>query len=118
MKILKTLFLALTSGLLLFSCDPGPSTPEADLLIRVEGYLSGNSREGIMVQVYRTREDARDQFDPLTPPLWTDHYGEVEVFGLLTNRKYFVRADANAAKTIRKSRKLDYGSNICIIRIL
>ncbi len=117
MKTLKAICLVLICGLI-FSCDPGPATPEADLNIRVQGYFSGNARENILVQVYRTREDAEDQVAPLTPSLWTDRYGEVEVFGLLTNRRYFVRADARATHTIRKSRKLDFGANNCVIRIL
>ena len=71
-----------------------------------------------MVQVYLTREDAEDRLGAIMPPLWTDRYGEVEIFGLDTNRRYFVRADARAAKTIRRSKRLDFGVNICRIRIL
>lgn len=118
MKTLRTITIILFSSLILASCDPGPSLPEADLLIQVEGYLSGNNREGIMVQVYMTREDAEDQIGAITPPLWTDQFGQAEVFGLNTNRRYFVRADARAATTIRRSKRLNFGPNTCRIRIL
>ncbi len=117
MKALK-LFLIASSCILFYSCDLGPITPEADLEVRVQGYLSGKAREGIRVQLYRTREDAQDRFDPVTGPLWTDRYGYVEIYGLLTNRRYFVRADARAATTIRRSPKMSFGPNHCVIRIL
>ena len=113
----KTTFFLLTL-IAIAACDNGPRLPEADLLVQVEGYLSGNEREGIMVQVYLTREDAEDQLGAITPPLWTDNYGELEIFGLETNRRYFVRADARATKTVRKSKRLNFGINVCRIRIL
>ncbi|MEM6523437.1 MAG: hypothetical protein AAGF85_02265 [Bacteroidota bacterium] len=118
MKAFKKLTWVAGIILIFIACDHGPRVPEADLLVQVEGYLSGNVREGIRVQVYLTREDAEDQIGAITPPLWTDNFGEVEIFGLDTNRRYFVRADARAAKTIRRSKRLDVGINMCRIRIL
>ncbi len=118
MKAFKNLVFLAAILTTLSACDNGPRVPEADLLVRVEGYLSGNEREDIMVQIYLTREDAEDQIGAITPPLWTDHYGEVEIFGLDTNRRYFVRADARAATTIRRSKRLDFGINVFKVRIL
>ncbi len=117
MKTLKLFFL-LPLIAILQSCDNSFGPPEADLIIRTQGYLSGNTRENIQVQVYLSREDARRQVAPITPPLWTDGFGEVAVYGLDVNRCYFVRADSNTTKTIRSSKRLDYGSNLCVIRIL
>lgn len=116
MKTLKLLLL-IPLIILFQSCDPvGP--PEADLIIRTEGYLSGNIRSEIRIQLYLTREDARRQVAPITPVLWTDGFGEVAVYGLDINRRYFVRADSRTSKTIRNSGKLRYGGNRCVIRIL
>ena len=117
MKAFKP-FLITSFCILFFSCDPGPVAPDADLEVRVQGYLSGKPREGIRIQLYRTRADAEDQFDPVTDPVWTDRHGNVEIYGLLTNRTYFVRADARLANTIRRSSTLNFGINYCVIRIL
>lgn len=117
MKTLKLLLL-LPLFLIFQSCDPDIGPPEADLLIRTQGYLSGNSRDNIRIQLYLTREDARRQVAPITPVLWTDGFGEVLIYGLDVNRKYFVRADSNTTKTIRSSGRLGYGGNECIVRIL
>lgn len=117
MKSLK-LILLIPLIIILQSCDPDIGPPEADLLIRTQGYLSGNSRNNIQVQLYLTREDARRQVAPITPVLWTDSFGEVIIYGLDINRRYFVRADSRTTKTIRRSNRLDYGGNECIVRIL
>lgn len=117
MKSLK-LFLLVLLAASIQSCDPAIGPPEADLIIQTQGYLSGNTRENIQVQLYLSREDARRQVAPITPVLWTDGFGEVVVYGLEINRRYFVRADSQTTKTIRRSKRLDYGGNQCIIRIL
>ncbi|MEM1408534.1 MAG: hypothetical protein AAGG59_17250 [Bacteroidota bacterium] len=118
MKAFQKITFLLLTLVAITACDNEPRLPEADLLVQVEGYLSGNQREGIRVQVYLTREDAEDQIGAITPPLWTDTFGEVEIYGLDTNRRYFVRADARATKTIRRSKRLNFGINVCRIRIL
>ena len=117
MKTLKLLLLIPLIGLIQ-SCNYDVGPPEATLVVRTEGYLSGKTRPNIMVQLYYTREDAEDQVAAITPPLWTDSYGEAVIYDLDVNRRYFIRADSRTTKTIRSSKKLDFGDNHRTIRIL
>ncbi len=91
---------------------------DADLEITVKGLLSGNPRDGLIVQVFYSREDARALFDPVTPVLETNEWGEVFIFGLDPGINYYVRVDALLDTSIRRTGTLRSGTNSCTIRVL
>ena len=100
----------------LSGCTPFPY--ESDLLISVRGLLSGNPRDGILVQVFESEYDAEHSRYAISPRMITDDFGEVLLVGLEPGRKYFVRIDALLTSKVRSTGKLRNGSNHCIIRIL
>ncbi len=120
MKRLKTTVLPL---LLLIGLIGGSSCREyyyyeADLLISVQGLLSGNPREGLPVQVFETEYDAENLIYPITPLVYTDYYGEILVIGLDPGRNYYVRVDALLSTKIKSTGSLREGSNQVTVRFL
>ena len=91
---------------------------EADLMISVQGLLSGNPREGLPVQVFETEYDAEHLIYPITPLVYTDYYGEVLVLGLEPGRNYYVRVDALLSTKIKSTGSLREGSNQVTLRFL
>ena len=90
----------------------------ADLEVSVKGFLSGNPREGVLVQLFYSREDAQDLFEPATVLLETNEWGEVFIYDLDPGYDYYVRVDGLLNRVIRNSGKLRSGTNKCSIRIL
>ena len=112
-KLLAVLFL----GLFAFSgCTE--FAYESDLIVRVQGLLSGNPRDGIIVQVFETRYDAEHLEFPVSPEMVTDHHGEIYLMGLEPGREYYVRIDALLVTKIKSTNRLREGTNQCTIRIL
>ena len=91
---------------------------EADLEVTVKGLLSGNPRGGVLVQVFYSRDDAKALFDPATPVLETNEWGEVFIYGLDPGFNYFVRVDGLLDTNIKRTGSLRGGTNSVIVRIL
>ncbi|MDN5200796.1 hypothetical protein QQ008_05475 [Fulvivirgaceae bacterium BMA10] len=90
----------------------------ADLEVHVYGLFSGRPREGIRVSLYRTEEDAENNIDPIRVWEYTDYDGNVIFYDLPTNRRYWIKARAQFASNIRKTRRLRSGHNFRSISIL
>lgn len=91
---------------------------ESELLVRVEGLLSGNPREGIIVQLFETQLDAEQLIHPISPAVATDPYGVVLFYGLKPGFEYFVRVDGVLFTKVRDTRILRSGANDCVIKLL
>ena len=108
--------LLFTLPLLFGSCYEYPYS--ADLQVTVKGFLSGNPRQGLLVQVFATREEAEQLYYPLSPVVETNEWGEVFIFGLDPGEKYFLRIDGFIQTRIKRTDKLRNGTNDCVIRLL
>ena len=91
---------------------------ESDLLINVQGLLSGNPRSGLPVQIFETAYDAEQLIYPVTPVVYTDDFGEVLIIGLDPSYEYYVRVDALLATKIKSTGNLKPGANTMTVRFL
>lgn len=112
------LILSITALTLLFTSSCEKYHYYSDLEVSVNGFLSGNPREGVLVQLFYSREDAQDLVYPASPLLETNEWGEVYIYDLDPGIQYFVRVDALLTTVIRKSGRLREGPNKCSVKIL
>ena len=91
---------------------------EADLLVSVQGLLSGNPRAGLPVQIFETAYDAENLIYPITPVVYTDEFGEIVVYGLEPGYDYYVRVDALLSTKIKSTGHLHEGANRITFRFL
>ena len=90
----------------------------SDLEVSVQGFLTGNPRDGVLVQLFYTREDAQDLIYPASPVLTTNEFGEVYILDLEPGVQYFVRVDGLLQTVVRRSGRLRAGANKCTVRLL
>lgn len=92
--------------------DEGPIDPNAaSLTVYVYGALSQNPREGILVSIHWTEEEAENNDNPVAGRLYTDRNGEVTFHNLPPDERFFVRAKPLLFKTIRETNYLYRGEN-------
>lgn len=103
--------------ILFVACEETEIQP-ADLRVYVNGTLSGKPRENIKVNLYDTKADAENELNPVTVYQYTDVNGFTIFYGLVSHRRYWVRADALLSRRIKETQKLGPGLNQFSLSIL
>lgn len=109
------LLLLIIIGLTLQGCEYYDGTPTdpnaATLTVYVYGALSQNPREGILVSLHWTEEEAESNSNPIAGRVYTDSYGEAVFNNLPPDERFYVRAKPILFKTIRETNYLYRGEN-------